>query len=153
MTTTEMVELFERCNRCLLARLGKRFGDRVAEDAVAEAWLIAWRNRGRLDVEYAERWLAVVARHEAYRLLDQQAKTVPALYDQAGEHAYDLDDRLTAREHLRVIAGMRPQRRTALLGRALGFSYRDIAQATGHTYTWVNRHVTEGRAELREGSA
>jgi DNA-directed RNA polymerase specialized sigma24 family protein len=30
-----------------------------------------------------------------------------------------------------------------------GYSYKEIAERLGKTYTWVNRHLTEGRAELR----
>jgi RNA polymerase sigma factor (sigma-70 family) len=153
MTTTEMVELFDRCNRRLLAGMTQRFGARVAEDAVGEAWLIAWRARERVDAEYADHWLAVVARHECYRLLARAADTLPSEYDQIDPRTLDPNDLLTARDRLRTVMAMRPQRRTALLGRAFGFSYQEIAQASGHTYTWVNRHVTEGRAQLRGETA
>jgi DNA-directed RNA polymerase specialized sigma24 family protein len=30
-----------------------------------------------------------------------------------------------------------------------GYSYREIAEKLGVTYTNVNRHLTEGRAELQ----
>jgi hypothetical protein len=40
----------------------------------------------------------------------------------------------------------------ALTCRLLGLSYKDAQRATGHTYTWVNRHITEGRRALREAS-
>jgi DNA-directed RNA polymerase specialized sigma24 family protein len=37
-----------------------------------------------------------------------------------------------------------------LVLRAAGYGYKEIAERLGVTYTNVNRHVTEGRAELRE---
>jgi DNA-directed RNA polymerase specialized sigma24 family protein len=33
------------------------------------------------------------------------------------------------------------------------YSYREIQQLLDVTYTWVNRHVTEGRRALREAEA
>ncbi len=40
--------------------------------------------------------------------------------------------------------------RLTLSLRAAGYSYKEISVATGHTYTWVNRQLTEGTAKLRE---
>src|SRR5919199_4172791 len=55
-----------------------------------------------------------------------------------------------AREALRALAGLRWRRRRVLALRAAGYSYKEIAAKLGVTYTNVNRHVTEGRGELRE---
>jgi DNA-directed RNA polymerase specialized sigma24 family protein len=55
-----------------------------------------------------------------------------------------------AREALRALAGLRWRRRRVLALRAAGYSNKEIAAKFGVTYTNVNRHVTEGRAELRE---
>jgi len=44
---------------------------------------------------------------------------------------------------------LKPQERRALSLLALGYTYRDIADLTGWTYTKVNRCITEGRAALR----
>jgi DNA-directed RNA polymerase specialized sigma24 family protein len=44
-------------------------------------------------------------------------------------------------------------RRSALTLRAAGYSYKEIQQLLGVTYTWVNRHVTEGRQALRRAEA
>jgi hypothetical protein len=41
-------------------------------------------------------------------------------------------------------------RRRVLVLRAAGYSYKEIAELLGVTYTNVNRQVTERRAELRE---
>jgi DNA-directed RNA polymerase specialized sigma24 family protein len=154
MSEQEFVELFEREHHRLSIRLRARFGAHDADDALAEAWAICWRNRARLDACSASRWLFVVARNEALALRRKLSQTVELFESTtAASVIYDLDDELRARCQLRAVLAMRPPRRTALLGRAYGYSYREIAQATDHTYTWVNRHVTEGRRELRATAA
>lgn len=45
---------------------------------------------------------------------------------------------------------LRPDQRTALLLRAAGYSYREIGQHRGWTYTKVNRALATARATLRE---
>jgi DNA-directed RNA polymerase specialized sigma24 family protein len=44
------------------------------------------------------------------------------------------------------------RRRRVLELKLAGFSYREITQILGVTYTNVNRHLTEARAELREAA-
>jgi RNA polymerase sigma factor (sigma-70 family) len=44
---------------------------------------------------------------------------------------------------------LKPQERKALSLLALGYSYREICQLTGWTYTKVNRCIAEGRTALR----
>jgi DNA-directed RNA polymerase specialized sigma24 family protein len=58
-----------------------------------------------------------------------------------------------ARALLRSIATLGKHRRAAPTLRAAGYSYRDIEQLLGVTYTWVNRHITEGRQALRRADA
>jgi RNA polymerase sigma factor (sigma-70 family) len=60
------------------------------------------------------------------------------------ERSEDLAD---AREQL---AALKPDERTALLLFGCGYSYREIAELRGWTYTKVNRCMAEGRAALRE---
>jgi DNA-directed RNA polymerase specialized sigma24 family protein len=43
-------------------------------------------------------------------------------------------------------------RRRALALKLAGFSYREIMERLGVTYTNVSRHLTEARAELREAA-
>jgi DNA-directed RNA polymerase specialized sigma24 family protein len=40
--------------------------------------------------------------------------------------------------------------RAALTLWAQGYRYKEIAQKLGKTYTWTNRHITEGLRALRE---
>jgi DNA-directed RNA polymerase specialized sigma24 family protein len=45
---------------------------------------------------------------------------------------------------------LKPQGRRVVGLLALGYSYREIMELTGSTYTKVNRCSAEGRARLRE---
>jgi DNA-directed RNA polymerase specialized sigma24 family protein len=51
-------------------------------------------------------------------------------------------------EARRRLADLRPDERTVLGFQAAGFSYREIAERRGWTYTKVNRCINEGRAAL-----
>jgi RNA polymerase sigma factor (sigma-70 family) len=57
-----------------------------------------------------------------------------------------IDRNLDARQGL---AALKPDERSALLLLGLGYSYREIAELCGWTYTKVNRCISEGRAALR----
>jgi len=58
-----------------------------------------------------------------------------------GERLADMRSRLSE---------LKPQERKALGLLAYGYSYREICELTGWTYTKTNRCVAEGRAKLRE---
>jgi DNA-directed RNA polymerase specialized sigma24 family protein len=62
----------------------------------------------------------------------------------------DVELAFDAREALRSLAGLGDRRRTALTLKVAGYSYREIQELLGVTFTWINRHITEGRAELRK---
>ncbi len=54
------------------------------------------------------------------------------------------------REDARTRLGrLKPDQRMALILQAAGFSYREIGERRGWSYTKVNRCVNEGRAALR----
>jgi RNA polymerase sigma factor (sigma-70 family) len=58
------------------------------------------------------------------------------------------------REDARTRLGrLKPDQRMALILRAAGFSYREIGERRGWTYTKVNRCVNEGRSALRASEA
>lgn len=56
------------------------------------------------------------------------------------------EDLLEAQQRL---ARLKPDERTALLLLSFGYSYKEIGQRRGWTYTKVNRCISEGRAALR----
>jgi RNA polymerase sigma factor (sigma-70 family) len=135
------------------------------EDACQTAWAALVR---RDDVSLDHRgvnWLATVAIHEGWRLVSG-TRDVPMGPIRAGlptegelpepEAAEPgTDEQAIARiEHAERVAAFReaklkPREREALVLQALGYSYKEIAEATGSTYTAVNRRLTEGRARLR----
>jgi RNA polymerase sigma factor (sigma-70 family) len=108
------------------------------------------------------------ARHEVLRLQRRQWRTRPlevptkAAWDALTGESLTLAERILppvdtelaveAREALRALAGLRWRRRRVLELKLAGFSYREITQILGVTYTNVNRHLTEARAELREAA-
>jgi RNA polymerase sigma factor (sigma-70 family) len=63
------------------------------------------------------------------------------------------EHRVIARESARArLARLKPDQRTALILLAAGFSYREIAERRGWTYSKVNHDIAEGRSALREHS-
>ena len=64
-----------------------------------------------------------------------------------------LNQQVLARvEHTQRVADLRalkPRERRDLYLHALGYRYNEIAQATGSSYTAVDRRLKEGRAQLR----
>jgi RNA polymerase sigma factor (sigma-70 family) len=52
-----------------------------------------------------------------------------------------------------LLAKLKPQERRALTLKALGYSYTEIGELTGWTYTKINRCMAEGRKRLFELAA
>ena len=94
-------------------------------------------------------WLRVVAKHETFALLARARSESPRRGAPPVASAGDLADVVEARDALRLIAQLKPQQREVLLLRAEGHSYKAICELTGRTYTWVIRHISEGRYALR----
>lgn len=64
----------------------------------------------------------------------------------------ELEERVVEREEAhRRLARLKPDERGALGLQAAGYSYREIGERRGWTYTKVNRCIAEGRAALRRG--
>ena len=97
-------------------------------------------------------WLRTVVKHEAFALRRQRDRHTPTADDgdppevPGGAPAPDQAERL---ERLQVgaeaLKRLKPQETRALLLRAEGHSYDEIARICGWTYTKVNRCLTEGR--------
>jgi len=137
----------------------------VAEDAVCFACLQLCRRQPERS-EGTVGWLRVVARHEALRLMRHQWDAVPldeTSADRRDERVgepiplveripgpVDVELASEARDALRALAGLRWRRRRVLALKAAGYRYEEIAEMLGVTSTNVNRHMTQGRAELRE---
>jgi RNA polymerase sigma factor (sigma-70 family) len=109
-------------------------------------------------------WMQVVTRREALAVRRARERILAAWRDGAG----DLFDRLLCErpgpmEHAerrdrvaaaaRALALLKPDERLAIVLQAHGYSYAEICELCGWTYTKVNRCLAEGRARLREGES
>lgn len=164
MTPEEIDALYRRLARPLARMLQRRTGapPEIVDDACAFAWaqLVAVPP-DQVD-ERIGGWLYVVASRECWRLLGKQDASP---FDDAGEDdergpeiervpsPEDVEARgIAAVESDRIraaLATLKPAQRLVLLMRARGYSYDQIAESTGKTYTWVNRHLAEGKAALK----
>ena len=101
-------------------------------------------------------WLRTVVRHEALAVRNEREQLVGRVGLDLDRHEdRALDDpaeRAVEQERLRhtaeALRRLKPQEVTALVLRAEGLSYVEIASRMGWTYTKVNRCVTEGRRAL-----
>lgn len=140
----------EELKLTLRRRFDSSVPDALIEDACGSTWLIAWKKRHEVRDGNAMGWLVTVAFHEALTLLRKRR------FERSEDGAERPDGRPTpdlvreAHEALELVAGLTPNQRTALSLRLAGYSYKELAEVTGNTYTWANRHVTEGRAALRQ---
>jgi RNA polymerase sigma factor (sigma-70 family) len=112
-------------------------------------------------------WMQVVTRREALALRRAREHLL-GRSSIAGDQGFEMPDPLdrvvcdrpdpperlerTERvaEAIRLLAGLKPQERRALVLQAHGYSYAEIGEICGWTYTKVNRCLSEGRARLRE---
>jgi RNA polymerase sigma factor (sigma-70 family) len=98
-------------------------------------------------------WLRTVVKHEAWALRRQRQRAAPVADDghvpEAPSEAALTHDQAERIDRLRVgaeaLKQLKPQEIRALVLRAEGYSYKQIQEVTGWTYTKVNRCLTEGR--------
>ena len=119
----------------------------VAEDAAQEALLILHKKpRAFASTEHRRNWLLVVARRQALRELRRRNREVPQAEAAAVVHDPDLALVIDAR---RALASLPANKALPLLAIASGWSYDELGERLGRTYSWVNRGVSEGRALAR----
>src|SRR4051812_4782472 len=103
-------------------------------------------------------WLKTVVKHEAFSMRRQRERAAPVTDDgelrDPPEPAGTPHERSERYERLRqgaeALGRLKPQEVRALLLKAEGYSYREISEMTGWTYTKVNRCLTEGRRAFAE---
>jgi Sigma-70, region 4/Putative zinc-finger len=101
-------------------------------------------------------WLPAVVKHEAFALCRQRERHAPVTDDgelaERGTRADATHDQACRYELLRhgaeAMRQLKRQEVRALQLRAEGYTYAEICQITGWTYTKVNRALTEGRQTL-----
>jgi RNA polymerase sigma factor (sigma-70 family) len=131
-----------------------------AEDAYQRAVEILLTKGPDRELGQLAAWMQVVTRREALavrrareRLLTDapgdEGPVARALCERPGP-AERAERRERVVEALAVLAELKPHESRAIVLHAQGYSYAEIAEICGWTYTKVNRSLTEGRARLRE---
>ncbi len=157
-----VVETIQRHAESLL-RVARRYSYCAddAEDAYQRAVEIFVRNVGRLDPANAHKWLHTVVKHESLAVRRQRTQLVgedeDALDALDARHEASVEERAERYEELaraaEALRRLKPQEVTALVLKAQGLSYREIAERQAWTYTKVNRCLTEGRRSFLERMA
>jgi RNA polymerase sigma factor (sigma-70 family) len=101
-------------------------------------------------------WLKTVVKHEAFALRRQRERHSPVTDDgELGERVtaatvtHDQAERYELlRQGAEALRMLKPQEIRALQLRGEGYSYAEICEITGWTYTKVNRCLTEGRRAI-----
>ena len=155
----EALGLLERFGAQMLAT-ARRYSasPHDAEDAYQRAAEILLTHRPTGSDDELCRWLRTTTKHEALAIGRHRRRVVPAgepesVPEPAGG-APDAHDQAERFERLRLgaqaLGQLKPQEVRCLLLRAEGYSYQEICEATGFSYTKVNRCLTEGRRSFLE---
>ena len=125
-----------------------------ADEAVQRATLILLTKAPPHPPTRLAGWMHVVTRREALALRRERERLLGC---EPGEGLTTggpcplerAQRRETCRERARLLARLKADERRALVLKGQGYSYREICELTGWTYTKVNRCLAEGRARLR----
>jgi RNA polymerase sigma factor (sigma-70 family) len=134
-----------------------------AEDAVQRSLEIFLEKAPRTTDEELLAWLKTVIKHEAFSIRRRQRRVElrgdgPPDSDQEpvtlfGRQGDSPSEHLERYEKLRagaeILGSLKPQESLALSLLAQGYSYQEISERTGWTYTKVNRCLAEGRQSFR----
>ena len=103
------------------------------------------------------RWLRTTVKHEALAIRRHHDRVAPGRrlgWATASLPRHDTHERAERSERLRLgaqaLAMLKPQEVRCLVLRAAGYSYHEICEETGWSYTKVNRCLTEGRRAFTE---
>jgi len=124
----------------------------LAEDVVSETFLRAWTTRGRIEISTVKGYLFTIARNLVFQEMRGRKRQVGLDWD------VGIQDRvgpeLEAREELKqvqtALAGLPELERSALLMRAEGLTYEEIAAALGIPAVTVRVKVHRARLKLAE---
>jgi RNA polymerase sigma factor (sigma-70 family) len=127
-----------------------------ADDAYQRGLEILLRKAPSTREEDLVPWLKTVVKHEAFALRRHRERHAPVTDDgelaERGTPADATHDQACRYELLRhggeALRQLKAQEVRALQLRAEGYSYAEICQITGWTYTKVNRALTEGRQAI-----
>lgn len=128
-----------------------------ADDALGRATLILLEKAPAHAPDRLAAWMHLVTKREALaircereRLLSAELAERPSSEPCPAERA---ERREWAHGRARVLLRLKPDERRALVLSGEGYSYAEISELNGWTYTKVNRCLTEGRARMRQLAA
>ena len=130
--------------------------DDDALDAYQRALEIYLRRLDTVEQATEVNWMAVVVKNEALAIRRQRAQSLPAeeldFDSRPAEALRPVHEVVAGRERVgrsaEALRRLKPDEARALVLKAQGLSYREIADMLGWTYTKVNRCITEGRARF-----
>jgi RNA polymerase sigma factor (sigma-70 family) len=153
-------QLYRDYHQRLVSSVGRavRADPALIEDACARAWEQLIRHQPQR-TERIFAWLRTVAIREAWALARKEQREVGPGNDDPREHAarrpapLGVDAALATRAALEALAALGERERRYLTLKTAGYSYKEIADRCGVTYTNVNKHLTRARARLRAFAA
>jgi DNA-directed RNA polymerase specialized sigma24 family protein len=155
-------DLFRQFNSQLVRTVQRRTSTsrEIVDDACAFAWQQFMQHQPDRERNWRA-WMVTTAEREAWRLHRAEVGHVSLSIDDGGAPAsWDRADerdkaaiRLRLREALRAFARLPEARREIKALQITGFSYDEIAEMRGLTYTRVNHLLAEANATLREVQA
>ncbi len=156
---TDKLSLLERFGGQMLAT-ARRYSANAqdAEDAYQRASEILLTHEPSGSDDDICRWLRTTVKHEALAIRRRQDRVLPSgpaeRVQVTGVNPADTEERAQRFERLRqgaqALGRLKPQEVRCLRLRAEGYSYREISEITGWSYTKVNRCLTEGRRAFLE---
>jgi RNA polymerase sigma factor (sigma-70 family) len=125
-----------------------------ADEALQRAFLILLTKAPPHPPARLASWMCVVTRREALAVRRERERLLGAevrdtLASTAPSPAERAEIRERSRERARLLGRLKADERRAIVLKGQGYSYREICEMTGWTYTKVNRCLAEGRARLR----
>jgi RNA polymerase sigma factor (sigma-70 family) len=147
------LELIERHGPQIMST-ARRYSETAedAEDAYQRGLEILLTKAPTTDESELLPWLRTVVRHEAFAIRRQRQRAALGVDDDLvdrGGVAPSTDEQAERHERLRLgaeaLGRLKPQEIRCLVLKAEGYSYKQICEETGWTYTKVNRCLTEGR--------
>jgi RNA polymerase sigma factor (sigma-70 family) len=137
-----------------IVRHDVRGADAVIDDACQIAWFRLVAHASRVNADSVLSWLATTAVREALRQLRRAGRELSldaapgTLPWSASPEPYEL---VEYRERLRTLGRLPQRQRQMLWLQGTGFSYREIASATGCTTRTVERQLLRAKRALTEG--
>src|SRR3954451_4241876 len=126
-----------------------------AEDAYQRGLEILLTKAPSTSAEDLVPWLKTVVKHEAFALRKQRERHgVPTEHDDTRPAPGETHDHVERLDQLQrgaeAMQRLKPAEVRCLLLLAEGYSYKQICEITGFTYTKVNRCLAEGRLRFLE---